>query len=103
MTICKNAKVNYWVADMDLASMKPMPYISEDGDDDDENNDDEEEEDAHAEATSRTNGDEADDEFLDDMAEQERARLERRQKRFDERLAKNPTKDDMVVFKRLSK
>ncbi|CAF1109630.1 unnamed protein product [Rotaria sordida] len=27
MTICKNAKVNYWTADMDLASIESISYI----------------------------------------------------------------------------
>lgn len=98
MTICKNAKVNYWSADMDLASMQPMPYIP---DEDEDNEDDDNEQ----EPTTTSNGhvDNEDDEQLDDVVERERVKLERKQKRLDERLSKNPTKDDMVVFKRVNK
>ena len=98
MTICKNAKVNYWAADMDLASMQAMPYIpdEEEEDDDDDADDDEQE------PPTTSNGHE-DDEQLDDVVERERVKLERKQKRLDERLSKNPTKDDMVVFKRMNK
>ncbi|CAF1271530.1 unnamed protein product [Rotaria sordida] len=32
MTICKNGKVNYWTADMDLASMELIPYIPSEND-----------------------------------------------------------------------
>ncbi len=100
MTICKNAKVNYWTADMDLASMKPMPYIPEEDDEDD----DDEGDDQEIPTTSNGNADnEDDDEQLDDAVERERIKLERKQKRLDERLSKNPTKDDMVVFKRVNK
>jgi len=99
MTICKNAKVNYWAADMDLASMKPMPYIpDEDEDDEDEDND--------QEIPTSSNGhadNDDDDEQIDDLVERERVKLERKQKRLDEHLLKNPTKDDMVVFKRMNK
>ncbi len=99
MTICKNAKVNYWAADMDLASMKPMPYIpDEDEDDEDEDNDQE------IPTSSNGHADNDDDnEQIDDLVERERVKLERKQKRLDERLLKNPTKDDMVVFKRMNK
>ena len=92
MTICKNAKVNYWAADMDLASMEPMPYIPDDEDDDDDQ-----------EIPTTSNGHADNDEDLDDVVEQERVKLEHKQKRLDERLSKNPTKDDMVVFKRMNK
>lgn len=98
MTICKNAKVNYWAADMDLSSMKPMPYIQEDEEDDDG---EEEEEDVPVSSSNGQNED--DDEHLDDVVERQRAKLERKQKSLDERLQKNPTKDDMVVFKRINK
>jgi len=94
MTICKNAKVNYWAVDMDLLSMKPMPYILDEDEDD---------EDDAEEMPSSSNGHDDDDEQLDDVIEQQRAKLERKQKRLDERLLKNPTKDDMVVFKRMNK
>jgi hypothetical protein len=99
MTICKNAKVNYWAADMDLASMKHMPYIpDEDEDDEDEDNDQE------IPTSSNGHADNDDDnEQIDDLVERERVKLERKQKRLDERLLKNPTKDDMVVFKRMNK
>ena len=102
MTICKNAKVNYWAADMDLSSMEPMPYIAnadEDDDDDDEDNENTTSSNGH----TTNNGNEDDAEELDDVLEQQRAKLERKQKRLDERLQKNPTKDDMVVFKRMNK
>jgi len=96
MTICKNAKVNYWAADMDLASMEPMPYIpDEDEDDDDDDND--------QEIPTSSNGNVDEEEEIDDVVERERVKLERKQKRLDERLLKNPTKDDMVVFKRMNK
>ena len=97
MTICKNAKVNYWAADMDLASMEPMPYIPDEDNEDDDDDD---------EMPTSTNGHvdkDDDDEEIDDVAERQRAKLERKQKRLDERLLKNPTKDDMVVFKRMNK
>lgn len=103
MTICKNAKVNYWAADMDLASMTPMPYISNEDEDEDEDNDEVEETAASPNGHAAKNGDDDDDEDLDDVLEQQRAKLERKQKRLDERLLKNPTKDDMVVFKRMNK
>ena len=105
MTICKNAKVNYWAADMDLAAMTPMPYISneDEDDDDDEDNDKPEETATSSNGHAAKNGDDDDDEDLDDVLEQQRAKLERKQKRLDERLLKNPTKDDMVVFKRMNK
>ncbi|CAF1225991.1 unnamed protein product [Rotaria sordida] len=93
MTICKNAKVNYWVADMDLASMEPMPYIFDEDEDDDDDD----------EMPTSSNGHDDDDEQLDDTVERQRAKLERKQKRLDEHLLKNPTKDDMVVFKRINK
>ncbi len=99
MTICKNAKVNYWAADMDLASMEPMPYIP----DDDEDDDDDDDNDQEIPTTSNGHADNEDDEQLDDVIERERVKLERKQKRLDERLLKNPTKDDMVVFKRMNK
>lgn len=95
MTICKNAKVNYWSADMDLASMEPMPYVPEDEDDENEEDDDQE--------IPTTNNDDEDEENIDDTVERERIKLERKQKRVEERLSKNPTKDDMVVFKRVNK
>lgn len=98
MTICKNAKVNYWAADMELSSMQAMPYINSD---DESDNGDEDDEETNGKATNRSDDD--DDEFIDDALEREQKRLERKQKRIDERLAKNPTKDDMVVFKRISK
>jgi len=101
MTICKNAKVNYWAADMDLSSMKPMPYIQEDEEEDDDGEEEEEEGDVPVSSSNGQNED--DDEHLDDVVERERAKLERKQKRLDERLQKNPTKDDMVVFKRINK
>ena len=97
MTICKNAKVNYWAADMDLASMKPMAYIP---DADDEDDDDGQE--IPASSNGRADDDD-DNEELDDVVEQQQAKLERKQKRLDEHLQKNPTKDDMVVFKRMNK
>ena len=97
MTICKNAKVNYWSADMDLASMEPMPYVPED-DDDDEDDDDQE-----LPTTTTTNEENDDDENIDDVIERERLKLERKQKQLEERLSKNTTKDDMVVFKRVNK
>lgn len=93
MTICKNAKVNYWTADMDLASMEAMPYIHEEDEDEEE----------EMPTTSNGHADDEDDEQLDDVVERERVKLERKQKRLDERLSKNPTKDDMVVFKRMNK
>jgi hypothetical protein len=96
MTICKNAKVNYWAADMDLASMEPMPYIPDEDEDDDHDDGDDQE-------IPISSNDQADDEQLDDVIERERVKLERKQKRLDERLLKNPTKDDMVVFKRMNK
>jgi hypothetical protein len=99
MTICKNAKVNYWAADMDLASMEPMPYIP----DDDEDDDDDDDNDQEIPTTSNGHADNEDDEQLDDVIERERVKLERKQKRLDERISKNPTKDDMVVFKRMNK
>lgn len=95
MTICKNAKVNYWAADMELSSMEPMPYIHDEDEDEEDENDDQE-----IPTASNDNGD---DEQLDDTVERERIKLERKQKRLDERLLKNPTKDDMVVFKRMNK
>jgi hypothetical protein len=101
MTICKNAKVNYWSADMDLESMKHMPYITGDDDDDDDGDGDNDDD-----LPSSSNGpvnDDDDNEQLDDILEHQRARLERKQTRFDEHLLKNPTKDDMVVFKRVNK
>jgi hypothetical protein len=97
MTICKNAKVNYWIVDMELSSMKPMPYIPDEDEDDD---DDDNAEDMPAASNGHKD---VDDEQLDDIVEQQRAKLEQKQKRLDDRLQKNPTKDDMVVFKRLSK
>ncbi|UJR09168.1 hypothetical protein I4U23_013416 [Adineta vaga] len=101
ITICKNAKVNYWVVDMELSSMKPMPYIPDtEDDDDDEDGDNTNTEDI---STSSNGHKDVDDEDLDDMVEQERVKLERKQKRLDEHLLKNPTKDDMVVFKRMNK
>lgn len=99
MTICKNAKVNYWAADMELSSMVPMPYIP----DEDEDENEEEDDDQEIPTTSNDNADDDDNEQLDDVIERERLKLERKQKRLDERLAKNPTKDDMVVFKRMNK
>jgi hypothetical protein len=99
MTICKNAKVNYWAADMYLASMEPMPYIH----DEDNEDDDDEEMPTSPNGHVDKNDDDDDDEQIDDVAERERAKLERKQKRLDERLLKNPTKDDMVVFKRMNK
>jgi hypothetical protein len=96
MTICKNAKVNYWAADMDLASMKPMPYIPDEDEDDDDDDDDQE-------IPTSSNGNVDEEEEIDDVVERERVKLERKQKRLDERLLKNPTKDDMVVFKRMNK
>ena len=98
MTICKNAKVNYWAADMDLASMKPMAYIPEEEDDGDDDNGQE----MPASSNGRADDDD-DNEELDDVVEQQQAKVERRQKRLDEHLQKNPTKDDMVVFKRMNK
>jgi hypothetical protein len=95
MTICKNAKVNYWTADMDLASMVPMPYIPDEDDDDDDDDD--------QEIPTSSNGNADEEEEIDDVVERERVKLERKQKRLDERLLKNPTKDDMVVFKRMNK
>ncbi|CAF4969489.1 unnamed protein product [Rotaria sp. Silwood1] len=32
MTVCKNAKVNYWTTDMDLASMESISYIPDEND-----------------------------------------------------------------------
>jgi hypothetical protein len=98
MTICKNAKVNYWTADMDLASMEPMPYIPDEDEEDDDEDDDQE-----IPTASNGHADNEDDEQLDDVVERELIKLERKQKRLDERLSKNPTKDDMVVFKRMNK
>lgn len=95
MTICKNAKVNYWAADMDLASMKPMPYIQEEDDDDDD--------DDEMETSSNGHMNNDDDEQIDEVVERQQAKLERKQKRLDEHLLKNPTRDDMVVFKRMNK
>jgi hypothetical protein len=97
MTICKNAKVNYWAADMDLASMEPMPYIHDEDEEDDDDDDEE------MPTSSNGHADNDDDEQIDDVAERQRVKLERKQKRLDERLLKNPTKDDMVVFKRMNK
>ena len=94
MTICKNAKVNYWTADMDLCSMKPMPYIPDDNDNDDDDDDNE-----MITTPNRDN----DDEQLDDIIEQQRIKLERKQKYLDEYLVKNPMKEDMVIFKRMNK
>ena len=99
MTICKNAKVNYWAADMDLASMKPMAYIP---DADEEDDDDEGGQEMPASSNGRADDDD-DNEELDDVVEQQQAKLEKKQKRLDEHLQKNPTKDDMVVFKRMNK
>ena len=62
--------------------MKPMAYIPEQEDDEDEDEDDEQ---------------------LDDVVERERTKLERKQKRLDEHFEKNPTKDEMVVFRRMNK
>ena len=75
MTICKNAKVNYWAADMELASMEPMPYIR----------DEEEDEDDDEEIPTSSNGhadNDDDNEQLDDIVEQQRAKLERKTKTF---------------------
>ena len=69
-----------------------MPYIPDEEDDDDDQ-----------EIPTTSNGHADDDEELDDVVERERVKLERKQKRLDERLSKNPTKDDMVVFKRMNK
>jgi hypothetical protein len=80
MTICKNAKVNYWAADMELSSMVPMPYIP---DEDEEDNEDEGD-DNDVEMATSSNGHvdkDDDDEQLDDVIERQRAKLERKQKR----------------------
>lgn len=98
MTICKNAKVNYWAADMDLSSMEPMPYIPEVDEEGDDENDDE----LPGSSNGHADNDD-DDEQIDDVVERERTKLERKQKRLDEHFQKNPTKDDMVVFKRINK
>ena len=90
---------------MDLLSMKPMPYVPEDEDDNDGDDDEDDDASAPTKASNGHEGDEGadDDEHLDDVIERERAKLERKQKRLEERLQKNPTKDDMVVFKRMNK
>ncbi|CAF4440353.1 unnamed protein product, partial [Rotaria magnacalcarata] len=68
-----------------------------DEEEDDDNDDDEIPESSNGHADN-----DDDDEQLDDIVERERAKLERKQKRIDENLLKNPTKDDMVVFKRIN-
>ncbi|CAF0977001.1 unnamed protein product, partial [Didymodactylos carnosus] len=101
MTICKNAKVNYWEADMELSTMKPFVWTEDDYSDLEENDVDENEQ----TKTTMNNEEQTaeDNEDLDEIVERQRSKLEIQQKRYEERALKNMGKHDLVKFKRLAK